>query len=91
MKTIRLAVACSLLLLATAPSFALPCESCDAPLFPYCQRDPGSGMRCIYGPDYCELVPAPLCNPFVGRPAPTTILDEWTVASIEITRPEARS
>jgi hypothetical protein len=86
MKLFRLVLVCGLLLLAATPTLAFPCRGCSDPEYPYCQFEPGSGYRCINGPDWCELIPAPSCNPFTAQTA-SAMLAEWTVASIETTRP----
>ena len=86
MKLLRFTLVCSLLLLASSPLFALPCSSCTAPDPPYCESTPGSGTRCLFHIDWCETRSAPLCNGLAHESAPA-ILAEWTVASIEISRP----
>lgn len=86
MKLLRLTLVCSLLFLAASPSFALPCRSCDGPEYPYCVSTPDSGTRCRIGVDWCETISAPLCTGFTEESAPA-VLAEWTVASIEISRP----
>ena len=86
MKLLRFALAFSLLLLAASPSFALPCSSCTAPDPPYCESTPGSGTRCLFHIDWCEDKSAPLCNGLMEESA-TAVLAEWTVSSIEVSRP----
>jgi hypothetical protein len=78
----RLILLCTLLLLAAAPSFAAPqCEGCD-----YwandCYHSPYSGERCFYTETGCDTEPG-YC---IGR-SQTTVLTEWKVVSIEISRP----
>lgn len=89
MKLLRISLVCSLLLLAATPSFALPCEACTAPEYPYCEDSPGSGKRCIIDLDTCrERTPSNPCSPLPRADANIpTVLAEWTVASIEVTRP----
>lgn len=84
MKLLRIAFACSLLLLAAVPSFALPCEACTGSVYPYCEPS-GNHTRCLIGIDTCQDRSAPSCTPS-GQP-PAAMLAEWTVASIEISRP----
>jgi hypothetical protein len=87
MKLIRLTLACTLLLLAAAPSFALPCTSCTGLEYPYCEPSPGSGTRCLFSIDSCIIRDAPWCSPFTDQTAAPAMIAEWTVASIEINRP----
>ena len=86
MKLLRLTLVCSLLFLAASPLFALPCSSCTAPDPPYCESTPDSGTRCLFHIDYCETRSAPLCTGLMEGAAPP-MLAEWTVASIEVSRP----
>jgi len=86
MKPLRLTLVCSLLFLAASPLFAFPCESCTAPDPPYCESTPDSGTRCSFGIDWCDTVSAPFCTGLMEGAAPA-VLSEWTVASIEISRP----
>jgi hypothetical protein len=86
MKLLRLTLVCSLLLLAAAPSFALPCNSCTGPEYPYCESSPGSGTRCRFGIDTCTTIYAPNCTGFTDQGADPAMLAEWTVASIEVSR-----
>ena len=87
MKLVRLTLVCSLLLLATSPVFALPCRSCDGDVYPYCVSTPDSGTRCQIGVDYCFTQSAPFCSGFSDQAAAPAVLAEWTVASVEISRP----
>jgi len=87
MKLLRLSLVCSLLLLAASPLFALPCSSCTAPDPPYCESTPDSGTRCLFHIDWCEDRSAPLCTGLMEGSAAPAVLAEWTVASIEISRP----
>lgn len=87
MKLLRLTLVCSLLLLAATPSYAIICRSCDGDVYPYCISTPDSGTRCQIGPDYCFTQSAPFCSGFSDHAAAPAVLAEWTVASIEISRP----
>jgi hypothetical protein len=86
MRLLRLVLACSLLLLAASPSFALGCFTCNPDQVNVCDSTPDSGTRCRFHIDYCETITAPFCT---GRSAEsqTAVLADWTVASIEISRP----
>src|SRR5690349_2895892 len=86
MKLLRISAVCTLLLLAATPSFALPCFTCsDIDVFG-CDSTPGSGTRCRFHIDYCETITAPNCTGFTDQ-AETPTLADWSVASVEITRP----
>lgn len=87
MKLTRLALVCSLLLLAAVPSYAIGCRSCDGDVYPYCIPTPDSGTRCEIGVDYCITRPSSFCTGFSEQAAAPAVLAEWTVASIEIDRP----
>ena len=88
MKLLRLTVVCSLLLLAAVPSFAIGCRSCDGDVYPYCISTPDSGTRCEIGQDYCFTRPSSFCTGFSEEQAAApAVLAEWTVASVEISRP----
>lgn len=86
MKLLRFTLVCSLLLLSVTPSYALVCKSCTAPEYPYCEPTPNSGTRCVDSYRLCEEWTAPNCTGFTEESAPA-MLAEWTVASIEISRP----
>jgi len=86
MKLTRLALVCTLLLLAATPSFALPCRSCTGTEYPYCEDTPGSGTRCRIGVDWCETITASSCSPLANDDASPALAD-WTVASIEVSCP----
>ena len=82
MKLCRLILACTLLLLAAVPTFALPpCSYCEEEGVGPCLNDSGSGSHCRFSGGGCETVFGP-CIGFADR----TLLSEWNVASIEITR-----
>jgi hypothetical protein len=81
MKLTRLIVACTLLLLASVPLFALPtCKACDTNN--RCVGSPNSGDKCVFVNGLCDTAPA-ACVSF----APEPVLADWSVASIEISRP----
>lgn len=84
---IRLILVCTFLLLAAVPSFALPqCQECDY-WWNYCDTIPGSIERCSYdATGSCYTWPG-LCSP----PRSATVLTEWKVSSIEISRPSLDS
>ena len=83
----RVILVCTVLLLAAVPSFALPlCGHCNE--WNYCESSPGDYERCYSGPGYCYTTTA-RCSP--PRSAETTVLADWTVASIEISQPALSS
>lgn len=87
MKLVRLTLVCSLLLLAAVPSYAIPCSTC---INRVCEDTPGTGTRCrpiIDEFPNCETVSNPNCSPSPNAAAAPAMLAEWTVASIEISRP----
>jgi hypothetical protein len=86
MKLLRFALVCCLLLITASPSFAIECSSCTAPDPPYCESTPGSGTRCRFHIDWCETISAPSCTGFTEESV-APVLAEWTVASIEVSRP----
>jgi hypothetical protein len=79
---LRVILVCTLLLLAASPSFALDrCKECNE--FLQCVITPGAVEKCESGPGYCDTNPFVNCSHFTGA----TVLTDWTVASIEISRP----
>ncbi len=85
MKLTRLILACTLLLLASFPIFALPvCGACENN---ECAFGPYNATWCQYDSDTCVTVYG-RCSP-IGPKA--TLASEWTVASIEISRPAVDS
>lgn len=79
---LRVILVCTLLLLAAVPSFALDrCKECNANL--QCVIVVGAFEKCESGPGYCDTNPFVNCSHFTGA----TVLTDWTVASIEISRP----
>lgn len=86
MELLRLTLACSLLFLAAVPSFA-GCTTCSETVFQGCDSTPNSKTRCFFGIDTCETRSAPFCTNFTDQAAAPAMLAEWTVASIEISRP----
>ena len=84
MKT-RVILSSTLLLLAAAPTFALPlCEDCN--YSNYCEPIPGSIERCSDGWDFCYTTPE-RCSP----PLQATVMNELKVVSLEISRPSLES
>ncbi len=81
---VRVILVCTLLLLAAVPSFALPlCQECNYE-WNSCETIPGAYERCKY--DYNTGQ----CYTTFERcsvPRYTTVLTEWKVVSIEISRP----
>lgn len=80
---LRVILACTLFLLAAVPTFALPlCAHCDE--WNACDSASGDTDRCFY-----DL--SGMCKTDSGRcsipSAATTVLTDWKVVSIEITRP----
>ena len=82
MKISRVILVCTLLLSAAVPTFAAPpCQFCLTDAGP-CVNDPG-GLRCRTIGGVCTESGG-LCISSAAR----TVLSEWQVASIEITRPD---
>jgi hypothetical protein len=83
---LRVIAVCTLLLLTAVPSFALPlCAECTE--WNTCESLPGSFERCRYTTTGSCYTTFERCSiPFQG-----TVLAEWTVASIEISRPSQES
>ncbi|HEX9983975.1 MAG TPA: hypothetical protein VGF69_11975 [Thermoanaerobaculia bacterium] len=82
MKRTRLILACTLLLLAAVPAFALPvCGECD--LNNECVNTPWPGTACFFFTDTCETRAARCTVVYPDAP----VASDWTVASIEIERP----
>jgi hypothetical protein len=80
MKLTRIVLACTLLLLASFPVFALPqCKECVNNV---CMVVPGTFEYCKYVNGVCTFS-TDRCS--VSRAEP--VLTDWTVASIEISRP----
>ncbi|HYI12160.1 MAG TPA: hypothetical protein VEK57_24110 [Thermoanaerobaculia bacterium] len=79
---LRVILVCTLLLLAAAPSFALDrCKECNQ--FNQCQIMEGAVSKCESGPGYCNRTTGLCSHSFAAAP----VLTDWTVASIEISRP----
>lgn len=82
---LRVILVCTLLLLAASPSFALPlCAHCNE--WNECESSPGDYERCrydIYGNCYTDYGRCSIPS------AASTVAADWTVASIEISRPAA--
>ena len=85
---VRVILVCTLLLLAAFPTFALPlCEDCNYE-WNQCDAVPGSYERCSYD------LNTGLCYTYPGRcsvPWAHPVAADWTVASIEISRPSLES
>ncbi len=82
MKLSRVILVCTLLLSAAIPTFAAPpCQVCLDDAGP-CVSDPG-GTRCRTISGVCQQISG-LC---IGV-ANSTMVAEWQVASIEVTRPD---
>lgn len=81
MKLTRLILACTLLLLATAPLFAAP--QCGECINNVCEYSPTSGLPCRYDSLGNCVEYIRFCT---SRSADTTVAADWTVASVEITR-----
>jgi len=86
MKLLRVALACTVLLLIAVPSFAIPCSTCSEFEPQGCDSTPGSGTRCRFSIDWCQTISAPSCSGFSGQ-TESPVLADWVVASIEISRP----
>jgi hypothetical protein len=85
MKLTRLILACTLLLLASTPVFALPeCADCESNV---CTPGPWSIEPC----DYDELGNCYTYFDRCARLATAPVLADWAVSSIEIRRPEITS
>ena len=85
MKLVRLTLVCSLLLLAAVPSFAITCSTC---VERQCADTPDTHTRCRpVTPEGCETRVNLLCVGFAADAGAPAMLAEWTVASIEISRP----
>jgi hypothetical protein len=83
---VRVILVCTLLLLAAVPSFARPlCGHCNE--WNYCESSPGDYERCRYDLNGNCYTDFGLCS----VPRAATVLTEWNVASIEISRPSLDS
>lgn len=82
---LRVILVCTLLLLAASPSFALPqCQECNYE-WNQCEDVSGAFERCKYDTlGNCYLDPWARCSPTF---APSTVLTDWKVASIETSCP----
>jgi hypothetical protein len=86
MMKVRVILVCTLLLLAAVPSFARPlCAHCDE--WNACDSAPGDFQRCTYNSTGQCITDNALCS----IPGAATVLTEWNVASIEISRPSLDS
>lgn len=85
---LRVIAVCTLLLLAAVPSFALPqCAVCNE--YNECDPIPGSYERCLYDAWGCCFNDFGRCS--VPYAAETTVLTDWKVTTIEISRPSLDS
>jgi hypothetical protein len=83
MMKVRVILVCTLLLLVAVPSFALPlCGHCNE--WNMCESAPGDFERCKYDLNGNCITTPERCSIPHGA---TTVLTEWTVASIEISCP----
>jgi hypothetical protein len=83
MKVTRLILVCTLLLLAASPIFARPqCKECVNNV---CVYTGNSVEHCVVIGGMCDYDPRTACSPFSPE---KTVMTDWTVASIEIIRPE---
>ncbi len=81
MKLTRVILACTLLLLASFPLFALPtCKACD--VNNRCVGSPNSGEKCVFVAGICDTAPTNCVSL-----APDPVLADWTVASVEVSCP----
>ena len=82
---LRVILVCTLLLLVAVPSFALPlCQDCNY-YTNQCEYVSGAFERCRYDASgNCYLNPWERCSPTFSA---TTVLTDWKVVSIEISRP----
>lgn len=85
MKRFRILAVCTLFLLAAVPTFALPlCEDCNE-FTGECDSTSFEHLPCRYTLTGCEQY-FKNCSGFTAADAATTtVLSEWTVASIEVT------
>ena len=82
MKLFRVILVCTLLLSAAVPTFsAPPCQVCLDDAGP-CVND-ANGTRCQTISGVCQQISGLCIGPDRG-----TVLAEWQVASIEVTRPD---
>jgi hypothetical protein len=84
MKLYRVILVCTLLLLAVAPTYAIPtCTECLEEGVGPCINAPGQPYRCRFTSNGCETLLTSFCE---GR-SETPVLADWKIASIEISRP----
>ena len=82
MKLTRLILVCTLLLLAASPIFARPqCKEC---VNNACVYTGNSVEHCVVIGGMCDYDPWTACSPFSPE---KPVMADWTVASIEVTRP----
>ena len=82
---LRVILVCTLLLLAASASFALPiCQECSYE-YNVCEDISGAFERCRYDTlGNCYLDPYARCSPTLTQ---STVLSDWKVTSIDISRP----
>lgn len=80
---VRVILVCTLLLLAALPSSALPlCAHCNE--WNECESSPGDYERCFYDQfGNCDTDFKRCSTPFTQ----STVLSDWKITSIEISRP----
>jgi len=78
-RYVRLFALALLMLAIASPSFAI-CRFCNSSGI--CERDPDNGSRCQQSIDFCTETGG--CTGVVDR---VTLLDQYTVASVEVTTP----
>ena len=84
MKLYRVILVCTLLLLAAAPSFAIPtCTECLEEGVGPCINAPAQPYRCRFINGACHTELTSFC---AGR-SESPVLADWKIAAIEITRP----
>jgi hypothetical protein len=86
---LRVILVCTLLLLVAFPTFALPlCQECNQ-ITLQCDDVPGAFERCKYDAFFhCYIAPFDRCSPTLTQ---STVLADWKVASIVISRPAPAS
>lgn len=82
---LRVILVCTLLLVAAVPSFAAPlCQECNY-WWNECEIVSGAFERCTYDQfGYCYTYPGYCIIPSQNQ---ATVLTDWKVSSIEISRP----
>jgi hypothetical protein len=87
MKLHRVILVCTLLLLAVAPSYAIPtCTECLEEGVGPCINAPAQPYRCRLTTSGCHTELTSFC---AGR-SETPVLADWKIASVEIKRPSGK-